>query len=157
MISYWAIKNFIKNIEKLIKAGDINKAKKEVTKLQFGLVNYIKELIEILNFIESVKIPKELYLLIFQNVNEIVMDLDDILGNKYMIGKYKEIIKKSKISKILENLNIVERKGFFAKFNDIMFDILNFIEHYENPEIPTIDLEVIKTEVLKLEKMLEYA
>ena len=139
MLSYWVIKNIIKELKSLIEKEDYEKAKVKLEKLKNDLVVYLKQIFNILKFIENKTIPEELYQLIFQNVVEISLDLNGVFSDVKTIENDKEIIKKSEISVILEKLKNKDEMEFFEEFDDIMSDIEIYLEHYKEPKIQALD------------------
>lgn len=140
MLTYNSFKKNILNIENFIKQNNYKKAKQETLKLKIEILEYFKKIYKILNYIDNHKINKEIYELIFKNISEFALDLD----NFFMYDK-------NKIQLIFEKLSLSKDKKFIKEISDLFFDILNFLEKkYENKNLPAPSIFEIKNKIKKL-------
>jgi hypothetical protein len=149
MLTYWVIKNYIKDIENKLD-NDPAEALDNLLTLKKEITSYLADIVKVLEWLGNNMIPKELYNLIFQNIQEIALDLD----NFYLAGKTfkdnKEIFIESKINEICKKLNADSVKIFFEKFSEIMSDIMLFLEHKKEKSIPAPDLKHIKKAIERI-------
>jgi hypothetical protein len=143
MLTYWIIKNYIKDIKNKLD-NDPAEALDNLLKLKKEITSYLDDIVKVLEWLGNNMIPKELYNLIFQNIQEIALDLDNVYLAGKMFKDNKEIFIESKINKICKKLNADSVKIFFEQFGEIMSNVMLFLEHKKEESIPAPDLKHIK-------------
>lgn len=157
MLSYNIVKERVKKVKEFIDKRDIKAAQKEIAKLQKYLEESVKDIIEILNYLENgeIKIKKKIYSLIYGYLYEIeVMDEDGIFARVIDHFDNKEFVKESlweqiknhKIKLLEEEINKVE------KILNLLDLIFRFLDYKINKCGAKVELHEINKALEKLNK-----
>ena len=128
MLTYSDLKLKIKNIEDLIKDNKYQECVQKITDLKRDFIEFLENFYPILGDIENKKISFSVYKILFQIVSELALDIEVF---------YSDVIqdnspRKSRLSIILEKINLEKDKEWFSLVNEIITEIMHFIEyHYE--------------------------
>mgnify|MGYP001077539894 CR=1 FL=1 len=140
MLTYNSFKKYILELEILIRTREHKKAKEKFLALKREMLMLLTKLSKILDFVSKNKINKELYDLIFQNIAEFALDLDNFFVHK-----------DNKVKSILKELNLQKEESFMEKISEIFFDVLNFLEReFKNKRTPSLSLNQIKRKIKEL-------
>lgn len=150
MLTYSTLRSTIKSIEDLIKINKKEQAIQKITSLKQAFIEFLENYSQILEDIQNKKISLPVYKILFAVISELALDIDILYGDVFE----NNLLRKSRLSLILEKINLEKDIEYFNLVNDIMHEIMNFLEYYyeATPGTPPYSLskEEIKNKINEL-------
>lgn len=157
MLTYYLLLKNIESIEEKIKENNYKEAIETIIILKEIFIEFLENFWEILEDAENKRLSLPIYKILFRVVSELALDIDILYVNVIQDGK----LRKSRLSIALEKLNLNKEIEWFASANDIIFDMMNFIEYYyEAPpgtEFYSLPREELKKNIEDLKRKLPIA